>query len=92
MLDLVNDSTVAISTNACPEGLERRAGSGWSRLTSYEIGCYTVQVGVPAGERGRLVAPLPTTLQPGIYRSVHNISSGNARIGYLIHSTPFEVR
>lgn len=92
LLDLVNDSTITAGTNGCAEGLERRVGDGWSRLPQYDIGCFALWVKVDPNGRGRVVAPLPMTLEPGTYRSVHALSFGPERIVYTRHSTPFEVR
>jgi hypothetical protein len=92
-LDLVNDSTLTVGTNVCPHALDQLVGGdAWGRLPSYDVGCFAVYVVVEPGQRRRLVAPLPTTLQPGTYRTVHHVGIGNTRVAYLRFSDAFQVR
>ncbi len=91
-LDLVNDSTIAAGTNGCATGLERLEKGAWVRLSTYKIGCYAVYVTVQPGERKRVIAPLPSDLTPGTYRSYHELGMGNLRIAYPRYSDAFEVR
>lgn len=92
-LDFVNDSSVAASSSACAKGLERLVGGdAWGRLPSYEGSCFSVMVTVQPGERKRLSAILPTTLEPGTYRTYHELSIGVLRIAYVRYSEPFLVR
>ena len=92
-LDLVNDSTLTVGTNVCPFGLDHLVGGdAWGRLPSYEVGCFALYVVVEPGQRRRLVAPLPATLQPGTYRTVHQVGIGNTRVAYLRYSDAFQVR
>jgi hypothetical protein len=92
-LDLVNDSTVTVGSNACARGLEILVGGdAWGRLPTYDVGCFALYVVVEPGRRGRLLAPLPATLQPGTYRTYHELGIGNTRIAYVRYSGAFEVR
>lgn len=93
MLDLVNDSTITVGSNICPRGLEILVGGdAWGRLSSYDVGCLAVYVVVEPGRRARLVAPLPASLQPGTYRTYHELGIGTSRVLYRRYSGAFEVR
>lgn len=93
MLDFVNDSTLTAGTNVCPFALDQLVGGdAWGRLPSYDVGCFAVYVVVEPGQRKRLLAPLPASLQPGTYRTVHYVGIGNSRVAYLRYSNAFHVR
>jgi hypothetical protein len=99
-LEVRNDSTIAATGKHCARFLEVLVGGdAWGRVNGYDGSCLTFSSiwTVPARDMRLALAQLPANLEPGTYRTVHEVyfnpdTDTRTRAPLTYYSRTFTVR